>query len=357
MTSFLKNPSCFLYSPGVAKIEEAPYPTIEDQHDVIIRIAYVGVCGSDVHFWNHGGIINKVDPSRPLIMGHEASGTIHEVGTAVTSLKIGDKVAIEPGYPCRRCKSCRAGRYNLCPRMKFAASPPYSHGTLTKYFKMPEDFCYKLPDFMGLDEGVLVEPLAVAVHASRLADIKFGQDVVVFGAGTVGLLCAAVAKAMGARKVVSIDVNDSRLEFVQKFADAVTYHPAPEDSAVATAGGIIKLHGLDEGADVVLEATGVESCIETGIFVLKRGGTFIQVGLGKSKVEFPIVKLSEMEINMKGCFRYNAGDYDLALHLLESKKVSVKELITGVEPFERATVAWERTKKGDGIKNLIEGPL
>ncbi|KAH7355007.1 sorbitol dehydrogenase [Rhexocercosporidium sp. MPI-PUGE-AT-0058] len=357
MTSSFKNPSCFLYGPGVAKIEEAPYPAIEDQHDVVIQIAYVGVCGSDVHFWNHGGIINKVDPSRPLVMGHEASGTIHEVGTAVTSLKIGDKVAIEPGCPCRRCKSCRAGRYNLCPEMKFAADPPYSHGALTKYFKVPEDFCYKLPDFMGLDEGVLVEPLAVAVHASRLADVRSGQDVVIFGAGTIGLLCAAVAKAMGARKVVSIDVNDSRLEFVQKFAGAVTYHPAREDSAETTASNIVKFHGLNEGGDVVLEATGVESCIEAGISVLKRGGTYIQVGLGKSKVEFPIVKLSEKEINMKGCFRYNAGDYDLALHLLESKKVSVKDLITGVEPFERATIAWERTKKGDGIKNLIQGPL
>ncbi|KAK0119788.1 hypothetical protein ONS95_011220 [Cadophora gregata] len=357
MTSSLKNPSCFLYSPGVAKIEEAPYPTIEDQHEVVIRIAYVGVCGSDVHFWNHGGIINKVDPSHPLIMGHEASGTIHEIGTAVTSLKIGDKVAIEPGHPCRRCKSCRAGRYNLCLKIKFAAAPPDNHGALTKYFKLPEDFCYKLPDFMGLDEGVLVEPLAVAVHASRQADIKAGQTVVVFGAGTVGLLCAAVAKAMGALKVISVDVNDSRLEFAHTFADAGTYHPLVEDPAEDTARKIIDANQLDEGADVVLEATGVASCIEAGISVTKRGGTYIQVGLGKSKVEFPIVKLSEKEINMKGCFRYNAGDYDLALHFLESKKISVKELITGVEPFERATHAWERTKKGDGIKNLIEGPL
>ena len=241
--------------------------------------------------------------------------------------------------------------------MTFAAAPPESHGTLTKYFRMPEDFCYKLPDFMGLDEGVLVEPLAVAVHASRLADVKAGQDVVVFGAGTVGLLCAAVARAMGARKVVSVDVNDSRLELVRKFADANTYHPAREESAQDTAINVIRSNGLDEGADVVLEATGVQSCIEAGIAVLKPGSTYVQVGMGKTKIEFPIASFAEKELNMKGCFRYSAGDYDLALHLLESKKVSVKELITGVEPFERATVAWERTKRGEGIKNLIQGPL
>jgi D-xylulose reductase len=240
--------------------------------------------------------------------------------------------------------------------MHFAADPPYSHGALTKYFKMPEDFCYKIPDSMGLDEAALVEPLAVAVHTSRLAEIKIQNDVVIFGAGTVGLLCAAVAKALGARKVISVDVNSSRLEFARKFAATGTYEPVRGDEPEETARKIIELYSLGEGADVVIEATGVESCIDAGIHALRRGGIYIQTGLGKSKIQFPIVKLSEKEINMKGCFRYNSGDYELALHLLESKKVSIKELITGVEPFERATVAWERTLKGDGIKNLIRGP-
>ena len=177
----------------------------------------------------------------------------------------------------------------------------------------------------------------------------------IFGAGTVGILCAAVAKAMGASKIVSVDVNDSRLDFARQFADASTCHPTVKESAEDTASKIIYSNKLDEGADTVLEATGVASCIEAGILVVKRGGTYVQVGLGKTKIEFPIVKLSEKEINMKGCFQYNAGDYDLALHFLESKKISVKELITGLEPFERATDAWERTKRGDGIKTLIQG--
>ncbi|KAK6586843.1 hypothetical protein PZA11_000133 [Diplocarpon coronariae] len=356
MTTPFKNPSCFLYNPGVAKIEEAPYPTLEDDHEVIIRIAYVGVCGSDVHFWTHGGIVNKVSPNHPLIMGHEASGTIHSIGPRVTTLQVGDRVAIEPGSPCRRCKNCRAGRYNLCPAMRFAADPPSSHGTLTKFFRMAEDFCYKLPEFIGLDEAVLVEPLAVAVHASRLAGIEIGQDVVIFGAGTVGLLCAGVARALGARQVISVDVNRSRLAFAREFASSGAYGPGREDDPETTAAQILALHALGPGADAVLEATGVASCIEAGISVLKPGGAYVQVGLGEPKVEFPITRLSEKEINMRGCFRYSAGDYDLALHLLESRRVSVKELITGVEPFENATVAWERTMRGDGIKNLIRGP-
>lgn len=356
MANELVNPSCFLYGPGEAKFEDSPYPKIEDPRDVVLRIAYVGVCGSDIHFWSHGGVIDKVSHSNPLIMGHEASGIVHELGSAVTTLKLGDRVAIEPGQPCRRCKNCKAGRYNLCPTMRFAADPPYSHGALRRYFKMPEDFCYKLPDFMGLDEGVLVEPLAVAVHVARLASIKAGQYVVVFGAGTVGLLCAAVAKAMGAKKIVSVDVNGSRLKFAKKFAATGTFLPSHEDSAQDSARKIIEENGLDEGADAIFEATGVEICIDTGICTAKRGGTFIQAGLGKKKVQFPIVTLSKKEITVKGCFRYSAGDYELAMHFLETGKISVKELISSEEPFERATFAWEKTKRGEGIKNLIRGP-
>lgn len=241
--------------------------------------------------------------------------------------------------------------------MTFAACPPDSHGTLRKFFKLPEDFAYKLPEEMGLDEGVLVEPLAVAVHVTRLADVKVGMNVVVFGAGTVGLLCAAVARVMGAGKIVVVDVNTERLAFAQKYAATGTFQPSREDTAEETAQKIIQQHSLPaEGADIVLEATGAEPCIEAGIHVLRLGGTFVQAGLGKARIGFPIVALSEKELNMKGSFRYNAGDYDLAMHLLDSKKVSVRELITGVEPFERATEAWERTKRGDGIKNLIRGP-
>ena len=304
--------------------------------------------------WTQGGFSQRIQD--PLVIGHEASGTVHEIGTSVTSLKLGDRVAIEPGFPCRRCKSCKAGRYNFCPMMTFAAAPPASHGTLTKFFKMPEDFCYKLPETIGLDEGVLVEPLAVAVHVARLAYIGVGQSVVIFGAGTIGLLCAAVAKTMGAGKIISVDINEERLEFAARFASTGTYLPVITQSAEETAQAIKEDYNLGQGADVVLEATGADSCIEAGIHVLRSGGSFVQAGLGKSKIQFPIVALSEKELHMKGSFRYNAGDFDMAMYLLGSGKISLKELITAVEPFERATHAWERTRKGGGIKTLIQGP-
>lgn len=203
----------------------------------------------------------------------------------------------------------------------------------------------------------MVEPLAVAVHVCRLADIRLGQDVIVFGSGTIGLLCAAVSKAMGAQKIISVDVNASRLEFAQRFAATGIYQPEKNETSEGIAKKIGELHNLDGGANTVLEATGVEICIATGIHVLKKGGTFIQAGLGKPDIQFPITTLSEKEMTMKGSFRYGAGDYELALHLLESGKVpSLKGLISSVVAFEDTTDAWERTRKGEGIKNLIRGP-
>jgi D-xylulose reductase len=208
-----------------------------------------------------------------------------------------------------------------------------------------------------LEEGVLVEPLAVAVHVCRLAEIGLGQDVVVFGSGTIGLLCAAVSKSMGARKIIAVDVNASRLEFSRKFADTGIYKPETNDTSEDIARKIKRIHNLGNGADTVLEATGVATCIGAGIHVLKKGGTFIQAGLGKPEIQFPITTLSEKEMTMKGSFRYGAGDYKLALHLLESKKVpSLSQLISSVSAFENTTEAWERTRKGEGIKNLIRGP-
>ncbi|CAI7591155.1 unnamed protein product [Penicillium glandicola] len=200
-------------------------PVIEDAHDVIIRIAYVGVCGSDVHFWLQGGIKNHVSTTNPLVMGHEASGIVHAIGPAVTNLKPGDEVAIEPGYACHICIQCKSGKYNLCPHMKFAADPPHTNGTLSKFFKIPADCCYRISDTAddesrlrgrtGLDEAVLIEPLAVAVHSVRQAGIKGGDNVVIFGAGTIGLLCAAIAREFGASVIVSVDRNEDKLVFAE----------------------------------------------------------------------------------------------------------------------------------------------
>ncbi|CAF9936882.1 hypothetical protein IMSHALPRED_010939 [Imshaugia aleurites] len=352
-----KNLSCFLYGPGDARYEDRAVPEIEDPHDVIIRINYVGVCGSDVHWWTQGGIgANSILPGKPLVLGHEASGTVHETGPSVSTLSPGDRVALEPGFPCRRCARCKEGRYNLCKEMTFAASPPDAHGTLCKYFKLPEDYCFKLPEGVSLEEGVLVEPASVAVHMARLVDVRVGQSVVVFGSGTVGLLCGAVARAFGASKVVMVDILERKLDFAKGFVKGCgTFIPDTKASAEENAARLIKEHDLEDGADVVMEASGAEPSVQAGIHVLRVGGSYVQGGLGRNMINFPIVVMSEKELTMKGCFRYSSGDFKLALSLIAEGKLPVKELITKKVEFWQAVEAWEMTRKGEGIKTLIGG--
>ena len=240
--------------------------------------------------------------------------------------------------------------------MTFAASPPEAHGALCKYFKLPEDFCYKLPEGVGLEEGALVEPSAVAVHMARLTSVTSGDTAVVFGAGTVGLLCAGVAKAFGAAKVVIVDILERKVEFAKGFVKGVeAYIPGKDLSAEENAAKMIKGFGLGQGADVVLEASGAEASVNTGVHVLRSGGRYVQGGLGKPMCNFPIVTMSVKEITMKGCFRYGEGDFKTALSLISEGKLNVKELITKRVDFGQAVEAWETTRKGEGIKTLIRG--
>ncbi|KAH8680241.1 chaperonin 10-like protein [Ilyonectria robusta] len=349
------NLSCLLYGAGHARFEDRPIPEITDPHDILIRISYTGVCGSDVHFWKHGGVTRKVSEEEPLVMGHEASGIVHSVGREVTSLKPGDRVAIEPGFPCRRCKRCKAGKYNLCPAMRFAADPPRTHGTLARFFKIPDDFAYKIPDELSLEEAVLVEPLSVAVHGVRLADVRPGQSVLVLGSGTIGLLVAATAKAFGAGSIFIADINEKKLEFAKGFLDCATFVPALDASPEENAARFAKEKNLDDGVDVVLECTGVESSAQAGIYASAPGGVFVQIGMGKPDQTLPMGAMMQKETVVKASFRYAPGDYDIALGLLGSGKVSVKSLISSIVPFERATEAWDKTTNGEGIKNLIRG--
>lgn len=238
--------------------------------------------------------------------------------------------------------------------MVFAASPPY-HGTLTGFWVAPEDFCYKLPKGVSLQEGAVIEPLAVAVHIVRLAAITPGQTVVVMGAGPVGILCAAVAREFGARKVVSVDVIDAKLEFAKSFCATHTYKSRPV-SAEENAAAIREGAGLSMGADVVIDASGFELSICTSLHLVRMGGTYIQGGMGKPIISFPIMELCNKEVSVKGSFRYNGGDYKLAIDLVEQGKIDVKRLITHTVGFKEAEEAYEMVKAGKAIKVLIAGP-
>ncbi|KAI1424486.1 GroES-like protein [Xylaria sp. FL1777] len=347
------NLSFVLNKPHDLTFVSRPAPTLQDAHDVLVAVNYTGICGSDVHYWQHGSIGHYVVKS-PMILGHESAGTIVEVGSAVTGLRRGDRVALEPGYPCRRCAPCLSGHYNLCPEMRFAATPPHD-GTLTGFWVAPADFCYRLPEGVSLQEGALVEPLAVAVHIVRQAAVTPGQSVVVMGAGPVGLLCAAVARAFGATTVVSVDIVPSKLEFAGSFCSTHVY-TSQRVAAEENAANIKALGGFAAGADVVIEASGAEPSIQTCLHTVRNGGTYVQGGMGRDNITFPIMAMCLKEVTAKGSFRYGSGDYKLAVELIASGKVDVKRLISEVVAFEDAEKAFSKVKEGEVIKILIGGP-
>ncbi|OJJ53359.1 hypothetical protein ASPSYDRAFT_50860 [Aspergillus sydowii CBS 593.65] len=298
-----------------------------------------------------------VRPGHPVTLGHEASGVVERVGSAVTKVRVGDRVAIEPGYPCRHCSFCLAGNYNLCLDMTFAAVPgpgDVVHGTLATFFRLPGDFCYKLPDHIGLDEGVILEPLAVAVHGLRLAKLKPGQDVLVLGAGPVGLLSCAVAREFGAGRIIAVDINEDRLAFAATELGMSTYKFDTAKSVEENVAELAAQHDLLDGVDVVVEATGVTSCIQTGIALARRGGSYVQVGLGKKIIDFPMVVMSEKELTVRGSFRYGFGDFTLASSLASRGKIPLKSFVSRIFPFRQAPDAWEAARKGQGIKILIQ---
>ena len=288
-----------------------------------------------------------------MVLGHESSGVISKVGSAVTTLKVGDRVAMEPGIPCRRCEPCKGGKYNLCENMAFAATPPYD-GTLAKYYVLPEDFCYKVPESISLEEAAVMEPLGVAVHIVRQAEVSPGQSVVIFGAGPVGLLCCAVARAFGAARVIAVDIQPGRLSFAKKYAATATFEPS-KVSPSENATRLIEENDLGPGADAVIDASGAEPSVHTGIHVLRSGGTYVQGGMGRSEITFPIMAACTKELNVRGSFRYGSGDYKLAVGLVASGKVNVKELITNTVAFKDAEQAFKEVKVGKGVKTLIAG--
>jgi L-iditol 2-dehydrogenase len=288
------------------------------------------------------------------VLGHESAGIVEACGSDVKHLSVGDRVALEPGIGCNTCEICRSGRYNLCKSMRFAATPPYD-GTLSTYYVLPEECCFKLPPQVSLVEGALVEPLSIAVHCCRLAGDLQGKSVAVFGAGPIGLLCCAVAQAFGARKVVVIDIVESRLQFAKDFGVDSTYLMGPQ-SPESNAESLLAQESFAAGADVVVDATGAEPCIQCGVAVLRRGGTFVQAGLGSPKIAFPIGQICDKEATLKGSFRYGPGDYKLAIQLLESDRVSVRNLVTHEFDFDQAGDAFNNVLQRTGIKSVIYGP-
>ncbi|KAG7877802.1 hypothetical protein KL905_001068 [Ogataea polymorpha] len=350
----MNNPSAVLTKIGEIVIEDRPIPQIKDPHYVKIAIKYTGLCGSDVHYYQHGRVGSFI-VEKPMVLGHESSGVIVEVGSEVKTLKVGDRVACEPGIPSRYSYEYKSGNYNLCPEMAFAATPPYD-GTLCRYYLLPEDFCVKLPENVSLEEGALVEPLSVATHATRLAKLTIGDNLVVFGAGPIGLLCAAVGRAFGANKVCIVDIVSEKLDFAVSKGFA-THAINSKDKTFEEILEFIQNSWDGERPSVAMDATGNQYCIANAIRLLEKKGRYVQVGMGRQTMDgFPIAEVAERELLITGVFRYTVDDYKIAVSLIASSKVNVKPLITHRFKFEDVKKAYDFSKEGKSIKIMISGP-
>jgi L-iditol 2-dehydrogenase len=317
------------------ELEAVPYPK-PGPRNVVVRMATVGICGSDVHYFAHGKC-GPFEVKGPLVLGHESSGVIEEVGEGVTNLKVGDRVAIEPGVPCRYCNFCRSGKYNLCPDVQFLATPPVN-GSLTRYMEHAADFCYKLPDNVSLDEGALLEPLSVAVHACTRSHVGPGTGVLITGAGPIGLVCLLVARACGATTIVVTDVKEDRLELAKKLGATAAYR-ADDPNVVQN----VRKHAP---LNVSMECSGAEPAIALAIRGTDRGGKLVSIGRSaKNNLSIPLFEAADNEIDIIGSFRYH-DCYPKALALVASGAVNVKPLITHRFPLAKSKDAFELAESG-----------
>ncbi|MBT8163475.1 MULTISPECIES: NAD(P)-dependent alcohol dehydrogenase [Arthrobacter] len=328
--------ACILQRQGDMTLETLSLPEL-DPDQVLVQVAAVGVCGSDVHYYEHGRIGDYV-VDHPLILGHELSGRIAAVGSAVDPARVGNRVAVEPQRPCRKCKQCKAGRYNLCPDIEFYATPPID-GAFAEYVTIQADFAYDIPDNVSDEAAALIEPLSVGLWACERADIKPGSRVLIAGAGPIGIIAAQAARAFGATDIYITDIAEDRLAFALEHGATHALN-AKTDS----------VEGLD--VDAFIDASGAPQAVRSGIKAVGPAGRVILVGLGADDVELPVSYIQNREIWLSGVFRYT-NTWPLAIQLIADGKVDLDVLVTGRFALAEAEEALKAGKQPGQLKAVV----
>ncbi|MCI5901385.1 MAG: NAD(P)-dependent alcohol dehydrogenase [Blautia sp.] len=344
----MKNTEAILVTPGTMKIQEAPVPVPKDD-EVLLKVEYVGICGSDVHGFESGPFIPPKDPNQKIGLGHECAGTVVGVGSKVKKIKVGDRVNIEPGVPCGKCRFCLSGHYNICPDVDFLATQPNYRGALTNYITHPEAYTYKLPDNMDTMEGALVEPAAVGMHAAMEADVKPGKKIVILGAGCIGLMTLQACRAMGATEIVVSDVIPKRLEMAKKLGAMEVINGKEEDTIARSK----ELLG-EWGADIVFETAGSPVTARQTTSLVMRGGRIMIVGTvpGDTPVNFLGIN---REVKIQTVFRY-VNNYPMTIEAISSGRFDVKSMVTDIYDYHEVQRAFEESlsRKSEIIKGVIK---
>ncbi|MPQ97104.1 alcohol dehydrogenase catalytic domain-containing protein [Modestobacter sp. I12A-02628] len=330
-----------LRAAGDVVVEERPTPS-PGPGQVLVRVRSVGVCGSDTHYYEHGRIGRFIVES-PLVLGHEAAGEVVELGEGVTGLVPGQRVSVEPGVPDLTCEQCLAGRYNLCPQMRFYATPPID-GAFAEYVLTHAAFAHPVPDGISDDAAALLEPLSVAVWACRKGRVSAGSRVLVTGAGPIGLLAVQTAIAFGATEVAVSDVNPARL--------ALAGDMGATELVDARSASVLD---LPRAPGVLLECSGYPPAISEGIRALAPAGRAVLVGMGGDEVPLPLSVVQERELEVTGTFRY-AGTWPTAIALVAAGRVDLDRLVTGSYPLERAADALTAGRRDQHSVKVVVRP-
>lgn len=334
---------------GIGKMgyTRRPIPTPKAD-EVLVKLEYVGICGSDMHYYETGAIGDYVvEP--PFVLGHEPGGTVVEVGSNVKHLKVGDRVALEPGKTCGRCEFCRQGKYNLCPDVVFFATPPVD-GVFQEYVAHEAALCFKLPDNVSTLEGALIEPLAVGFHAANQGGAHAGQTAVVMGAGCIGLVSMMALKAQGVSRVYVVDVMAKRLEKALELGADGVINGKEEDAVEA----VRRLTG-GAGCDLVIETAGTEITTRQAIHMTKKGAVIVLVGYSKSgEMTLPMSLVLDKELTFKTVFRYR-HIYPMAIDAVAAGRVNLKGIVTDIFDFEDIQNAMDRSAadKANIVKAVV----
>lgn len=341
-----------LYGKKDIRMEERPRPRAS-YGQVVVQIQAVGICGSDLHYYEEFRMGKTYEMTAPQVLGHEPSGVVVEVGEGVEGIRIGDRVAVEPGETCGKCRHCKTGHYNLCRDVRFLSTPG-NQGAFQEYLAIGADMVFPIPDEMSYEVASLAEPLSVGIHACELAEVKPGDRLLVLGGGPIGVMAVAAALAFGVTDITLGDIQENRLDFARKYCRVRHTVNTKELSARE----IVNVCTGGEGFDCVIETSGAPAADYMSVDLVRKGGRISLVGIPKEEaVPFHIFDIIDKEVTLKGVFRY-ANSYPLAIRILESKVLDFQKVITRTFPLEKTKAAMEFAlqNKGDAIKTVIVNP-
>ena len=348
----MKNSEAILVTPKHFEIQECPMPEPKD-NEILMKVEYVGMCGSDIHGFEFGPFIPPKDPNQKIGLGHEVAGEVVKVGAKVTKFKPGDKVLIEPGVPDDSCEYCREGRYNICPAVDFMATQPNYKGALCQYMTHPEEWTYHVPEGMTTMEAALVEPAAVGMHAAILGEARLGKSIVILGAGTIGLMVLQACLSLGATDITVVDVMQKRLDLALKLGAKRVINGKEQNTVEVLRSE--ELYG-DHGVELVFECAGAVFTAQQAVEIVSRGGKIMMVSTQSNPVPINFLKINR-EVTIQTSFRY-CNNYPQTNEAIATGKFNVKDMVTHVYDYKDVQKAFEEAidpvKKCDMIKGVVK---